>query len=263
VVVIADLVVILMFAIASAIAKAVLGADADTLGTLLSLTWELGGSLVAGAGIGYVLGLYLRKVKAGAALFLLIVAFMIAEVGQRIHLDPLLVALAAGMLVRNTTTVGEELHGHIEWSALPVYILFFAVTGANLHLDVLAIVWLPALLFVGSRAFGLFFGSRIGAKFVDAPPSVQRYAGFGLLPQAGLALALSMLFAKTFPEFGAQAAALTLGVVAINELVAPAVYRAAMVRSGEAGQRASSSSRSRAAREAARASEAPAASSAT
>jgi hypothetical protein len=67
---------------------------------------------------------------------------------------------------------------------------------------------------------------------------VRRFAGFGLLPQAGLALALSMLFGKTFPEFGAEAGALTLGVVAINELVAPAVYRYALIHSGEAGKRA-------------------------
>jgi Kef-type K+ transport system membrane component KefB len=243
VVVIADLVVILMFAITSAGAKAMFGASADMLATLSTLAWELGGSLVVGAGIGYVLGLYLRKVQGGAALFLLIVAFIIAEVGQRIHLDPLLVALAAGMLVRNTTSVGEELHGHIEVSALPVYILFFAVTGANIHLDVLAVVGLPALVFVGMRGLGLFFGSRLGARIAGAPPSVQRYAGFGLLPQAGLALALANLFTKTFPEFGAEAGALTLGVVAINELIAPAVYRAALVRAGEAGQRASASSR--------------------
>jgi hypothetical protein len=87
------------------------------------------------------------------------------------------------------------------------------------------------------RAAGLLAGSAIGARVADAPPLVRRYAGFGLLPQAGLALALSMLFGKTFPEFGAEAAALTLGVVAINEVVAPALYRYALVRSGEAGRK--------------------------
>ena len=53
----------------------------------------------------------------------------------------------------------------------------------------------------------------------------------------GLALALSLLFTKTFPEFGADAGALTLGVVALSELIAPVILRAALVRSGEAGQR--------------------------
>ena len=111
----------------------------------------------------------------------------------------------------------------IEASALPVYILFFAAAGANLHLDVLTIVGGPAVLFVVVRGIGLLAGAAFGARMAQAPEVVRRYAGFGLLPQAGLALALSMLFAKTFPEFGVEAAALTLGVVALNELVAPAL----------------------------------------
>lgn len=237
VVVIADLVVILLFALSSSLAKAVLGGGVDMLDTARALAWELLGSLVAGAVIGYLLALYLRKVQGGAALFVLLVAFVIAEVGQRLHFDPLLIALAAGMFVRNATGTGDELHRHIEAPAMPVYILFFAAAGANLHLDVLAVVGGPALLFVLVRGVGLYVGSGIGARLAEAPPSVRRFAGFGLLPQAGLALALSMLFSKTFPEFGAQASALTLGVVALNELLAPALYRYALLRSGEAGKK--------------------------
>ncbi len=237
VVVIADLVVILLFALTSSLAKAVLGGGLDMLETARALAWELLGSLVAGAVIGYLLALYLRKVQEGAALFVLLVAFVIAEVGQRLHFDPLLVALAAGMFVRNVTATGDELHRHIEAPAMPVYILFFAAAGANLHVDVLLVVGGPAVLFVVVRGVGLLTGAALGARLAEAPPLVRRYAGLGLLPQAGLALALSMLFAKTFPEFGAEAAALTLGVVAINELVAPALYRYALVKSGEAGRK--------------------------
>lgn len=238
VVVIADLVVILLFALTSSLAKAVLGGGLDMIQTARALAWELLGSLVAGAVIGYLLALYLRRVQGGAALFVLLVAFVIAEVGQRLHFDPLLVALAAGMFLRNLTSAGEALHAHIEATSMPVYILFFAAAGANLHLDVLLVVGGPAVLFVVVRGVGLLSGSAIGARLADAPAAVRRYAGFGLLPQAGLALALSMLFAKTFPEFGAEAAALTLGVVALNELIAPALYRYALVRSGEAGRKA-------------------------
>jgi Kef-type K+ transport system membrane component KefB len=237
VVVMADLVVILLFALTSSLAKAVLGGGVDMIETARTLAWELLGSLVAGAVIGYLLALYLRRVQGGAALFVLLMAFVIAEVGQRLHFDPLLVALAAGMFLRNLTSTGDALHRHIEATSMPVYILFFAAAGANLHLDVLLVVGGPAVLFVVVRGVGLLTGSAIGARLADAPASVRRYAGFGLLPQAGLALALSMLFSKTFPEFGAEAAALTLGVVALNELLAPALYRYALVRSGEAGRR--------------------------
>jgi Kef-type K+ transport system membrane component KefB len=236
VVVIGDLVVILLFAVASMLAKSTFGEAAGAEETAKALAWELLGSLVIGLVVGMVLALYVKRVKASAGLFVLTTCFVVAEVGRRLHLDPLLVALAAGVFIRNVSSVGDELHHVIEDSSLPVYVLFFAVAGATIHLDVLATVGIPAVIVVLARGGGLLFGTRIAAKLAGAPESVQRWAGFGLLPQAGLALALSLLFAKLFPEFGEEAGALTLGVVAINEIVAPAVYRVALVRSGEAGK---------------------------
>jgi Kef-type K+ transport system membrane component KefB/mannitol/fructose-specific phosphotransferase system IIA component (Ntr-type) len=235
VVVLADLVVIVLFALLSTLATATFGASADLGDTLATLTWELFGSIGVGAGVGLLLRLYLGAVEHGAALFVVTVAFVIAEVGQRVHLDPLLVALAAGVLVRNLTRMGDTLHGLIETSSLPVYVVFFAITGAGIHLDVLTMVGLPAVILVAVRAAGLIGGARLGARLAGAPPVVRRWVGLGLLPQAGLALALALLFAKAFPVFGEQAAALLLGVVAINEIVAPVLYRYALVRSGEAG----------------------------
>jgi len=237
VVVLADLVVIVLFALASAFAKSVLGGDADVLRTMRELGWELFGSLGVGVVVGVVVAIYLRQVRGSAALFLLAACIGVAEIGSRVHLDPLLVALAAGMLLRNVTELGDRLLHEVEGAALPVYVVFFAVAGATIHLDVLPLVWLPALAIVGTRAFGLLAGTRLAARVAGAPPEVGRYAGFGLLPQAGLALALAMLFARTFPTFGEGAAALTLGVVAINEVVAPVFFRLALLRSGEAGQR--------------------------
>jgi Kef-type K+ transport system membrane component KefB len=236
VVVLADLVVIVLFAVSSTIARAAFGAGAGAAHTAATLAWEILGSLGAGALVGAVLAIYLRKVAGGASLFLFLTTVVIAEIGQRLHFDPLLVALAAGVLVRNATNVADALHRELQPSSLPVSIVFFAVAGASLHLDVLATAWLPAGLIVLVRGGGLLAGSRLGARLAGAPPTVARYAGFGLLPQAGLALALSMMFAKTFPEFGAAASALTLGVVALNELLAPAIYRSALVRCGEAGR---------------------------
>jgi Kef-type K+ transport system membrane component KefB len=238
VVVLADMVVIVLFAVASTVAKASFGASADAAHTASMLAWEIFGSLAAGAVVGALLAVYLRKVAGGASLFLFLVTVVIAEIGKRLHFDPLLVSLAAGVLVRNATSVADALHHELQPASLPVSIVFFAVAGASLHLDVLAMAWLPAGLLVAVRGAGLLLGSRLGARLALAPPEVQRWAGFGLLPQAGLALALSMLFAKTFPEFGPQASAITLGVVALNELIAPALYRIALVRSGEAGGRA-------------------------
>jgi len=233
VVVLADLVVIVLFPMVSTLAKGAFGAGADAAHTASMLGWEIFGSLGAGAVVGGLLAVYLRRVGGGASMFLLLTTIVVAEIGRRLHFDPLLVMLAAGILVRNATRMGDALEHELQPSSLPVSIVFFAVAGANLHLDVLALVWLPASVLVLARGAGLLLGSRLGAHLAGAPPVVQRLAGFGLLPQAGLALALSMLFASTFPEFGAEASALTLGIVALNEVFAPAIYRLAIVRSGE------------------------------
>ncbi len=236
VVVLADIVVIVLFAVMSSVAHAVFGGGAEVSATASALGSEILGSALAGIVIGLLVALFLKKVTRGGALFILAVGFVVAEVGQRIHLDPLLIALATGMFIRNATRRGDRLLAEIETGSLPIYVGFFAVAGATIHLDVLQVVGLPAILFVLLRGLSFLGGSRVATRLARAPEPVQRFAGFGLLPQAGLALALALLLRRTFPSFGEAASTLVFGVVAINELVAPVLYRFALAASGEAGQ---------------------------
>lgn len=241
VVVLADLVVIVLFAVASALADAVLSGSADFGRTAREMGWELFGSLGIGITIGAILSAWLRFVgERGLDLFVLLVCFVAAEVGRRVHLDPLLLMLAAGMFVENVSRRGAMLRRAFEDASLPVYILFFTVAGASVHLHELPSVALPAAAFIVVRGVGLYFGTSLAARVSGADPSVRKYGGFGLLPQAGLAIALSQLFSRTFPSLGPSTAALTLSIVAINEIVAPALFRLALVRSGEAKASATS-----------------------
>ena len=234
VVVISDLLVIVLFAIVSSLAKSVLGSATDSLHTAGALTWEVLGSIVIGPLIGIVISIYLRFVKGSSALFVLAAAFLVAEVGQRIDLDPLLLALSAGVFIRNLTAHGKRLQDEIEASSLPVYVVFFAVTGATVHIRELVVVGIPAAVLVITRAAGFVGLSRVATHIANAPATVRKYVGLGLMPQAGLALALALLFVKTFPKIGAEASALVFGGVAINEMIAPVLYRFALVKSGEA-----------------------------
>lgn len=238
VVVFADLVVIMMFALFSSLAKATMGADTDVMATVRALAWEIGASIGVGLAVGGLLVLFLRKIQAGGALFLVVVCFVVAEVGGRVHLDPLLIALTAGILVRNGTEMGDRLLEAIDAASMPIYVAFFAVAGAGMHISALKTVGIPVAIFAILRAAGFLYGTRTAARLAGAPDSVGRYAGFGLIPQAGMALALALLFARTFPSLGDEAAALVFGIVACNELLAPILFRVALFRSGEAGQRA-------------------------
>src|SRR5690606_13222972 len=85
VVVLADLVVILLFAFASSLAQASFGGGADAGRTALKLAWEIFGSAAVGICVGALLALYLKKVPGTGALFILVVAFVVAELGSRLE----------------------------------------------------------------------------------------------------------------------------------------------------------------------------------
>jgi hypothetical protein len=110
------------------------------------------------------------------------------------------------------------------------------VTGATIHVHDLLVVGLPAIILVATRMSGFLALGWVSTRIARATDNVRKYIGFGLMPQAGLALALALLFVKTFPKLGAGAAALVFGGVAINEMLAPVLYRYALVKAGEAGQ---------------------------
>jgi hypothetical protein len=210
--------VIFSFAIVSAIAGAVIGGDIDVTGEIASVTWELGGSIAFGVAIGALIGVFLRTVKRGASLFAVMICLVVAEIGARINLDPLITMIAAGVFLENFSKAdATDLLHDFESAQLPVF-----------------------LVIVVARASCFFVGCQLATRDAGVHPAVRKYAWFGLVPQAGLAIALALLIEKTFPSFGKQASVILLGVVAANELIAPPIFRIVMMRSGEAGKREAS-----------------------
>ena len=234
-VVVGDLLVILLFAVVQAVAGVTMGGASAPNATALHFAWHVVGSLAIGAAAGAALGGWLRRAPRSAPILVLGACFVLAEVGLRLGLDIIVVAVVAGALIRNRIpSAAVNLERGLTATAAPMYVLFFAVAGASLHLDVLATLGIPAVMIVLARAAGMLTGARIGARVTRTDPLVRRWAGIGLLPQAGLALALALVIGEAFPSLASTVGALALGVVAINELVAPAIWRAVLVRSGEA-----------------------------
>ena len=230
-VVVGDLIVIVLFAIVQTFARAALGGTGSVEGAAVHLLWHVVGSAAIGALAGWMLASWLKRSENGASILVLVACVVLAEVGQRLALDPIVVAVVAGAYVRNRTPkVAHTLEAGLGATAATMYVLFFAVAGASLHLDVLATLGIPALMIVVARAIGLVAGARVGGAIAHASPAVRKWAGVGMLPQAGLAIALALVFGRAFPELADSAVALALGVVALNELLAPAVWRAVLIR---------------------------------
>jgi Kef-type K+ transport system membrane component KefB len=237
-VIVADLVVIIMYAVASTVATAVIGGDIDVFHTGLAVSWELLGSIAFGFAMGMLLGVFLRFAPRGGAMFTVLICVVVAEIGARVHLDPLIVMLAAGIWLENFSTVSaESLLHEIESARLPLFLVFFSLAGTHINVDQLAASILPVSIIVLVRASAFRIGTGAACRVSGAEPVVSRYAWFGLVPQSGLALALALLVRETFPTFGDSAAVLTFGVVGANELIAPVVLRRMLLASGEAGRK--------------------------
>lgn len=237
-VVVADLGVIVLYGIGSAAATAVISGEVRVGAAVGGIAWEVFGSLGVGVFVGLILGQFLLHVNNGVGLFALMLCFVVAEIGNAVHLDPLIIALTAGLWVENVSRAdARKLTGGFEQASLPVYLVFFSLAGAKLHLHELMLLAAPVAVIVVTRAASFYAGTRLATRIPDVDPTVRRLAWLGLVPQAGLALALAELVRRTFPSFGDAAFALVVGVVATNEMIAPIILRIAILRSGEAGKR--------------------------
>ncbi|MEI8255240.1 MAG: cation:proton antiporter [Deltaproteobacteria bacterium] len=240
VVVLADIAIIVLFAIVHSLAAGVFGvaAAAGGMQPVMGVMIEVFGSMLVGVVVSIALALYIRRVKTRFALFVLAVCFVCAQVGAQLHLDVLIICLTAGLLLENVWKVkGETVHRALGPAVLPVFAVFFAVAGARLHVHELRVIGPLAVVFVAVRAGSLFAGARIGASMANAEPAVRRWMPFGTLPQAGVSVGLAVLIERHFTTWGGAARGLILSVITLNELIGPVLLRMALVRAGEAGKR--------------------------
>jgi Kef-type K+ transport system membrane component KefB len=236
VVILADLVLILLFTLVIQFARYAFGGVGD-IGLFVSLSWEIFGSFAFGAMIGAVFAFYLRHVGREVPVALLAVCALIAGLGSQLHVEPLLAALAAGLVVENVAPPrGDLLKEAVERGALPVLVVFFAAAGASLQLDALAIIGWVALAVSAVRMFLIWIGVRTGTAYAGIGPPIGSLIWMGLVSQAGVTLGLALLVAAEFPTWGGTVQTLMLALIALHQLSGPVLFRAALARAGEIGR---------------------------
>jgi Kef-type K+ transport system membrane component KefB len=236
VVILADLVLILMFTLVMQFTRYAFG-GAGEVGLFVSLSWEIFGSFAFGAAVGALFAFYLRHIGREVAVALVAVCAIIAGVGTELHLEPLLAALAAGLVVENIAPPrGDMLKEGAERGALPVLVVFFAAAGASLQLDALASIgWIAIAVSVLRMA--LIWGSmRAGAAYAGIGPPVGDKVWMGMVSQAGVTLGLTLIVAAEYPTWGTMVQTLVVSLIALHQLVGPVLFRMALSRAGEIGK---------------------------
>lgn len=236
-VILADLLLIVVFALTLQFVRSISGVTGGEHGSLVAvLLWELIGSVAFGLAIGAAFALYLRFVGRELTIVLIGVCILLAGVGRLLHFEIVLASLAAGLVVENIAPPrGDALKIAVERGALPVLVVFFAAAGASLQLDAVAAVGLTALVVAIVRAGLLYVSTRIGVWWAGFEPPAQ-HTWMGLISQGGVTLGLATLVAAEFPEWGGPVYTLVIALTALHVLVGPIIFRAALSKSGEVGQ---------------------------
>jgi trehalose-6-phosphate synthase/Kef-type K+ transport system membrane component KefB len=235
IVVLADLVILVLFSVSMQLARIVFDTgDGPRVEVLARLAWEIGGAVAFGVLIGVLFALYLRYIGREVTLVLLVVCAVLSRVGTTQQLQPLLAALAAGVVIENFSVAqGDALRAAVRRGAPPVLIVFFAAVGASLRLDALAVIGLTAVALSAVRLGFIRLGARVGVRLSGLPDPIGTYAWTGLVSQAGITLGFASVIATEFPGWGNQMQLLLVASIAIHELVGPVLFRRGLVQAGE------------------------------
>ena len=228
---------IILFGVVSSIAETQFkGVEVSLDEMILAPLFEIFASAALGLAIGFALTIILKffKKSEDVRIFITGIILITTFISENWGLSSLLTLMSFGIVVGNfsprKTTAREAINGITP----VVYVAFFALSGADLDFSILKTAGLLGLAFFIFRAMGKVTGAGIGAKISKLSPTIQKYLGFTLLPQAGVAIGLSQIAATKFPEpYGSTMRAIVLSAVIISEISGPIISRWALVKAGD------------------------------
>ena len=240
-----DAVGLIVFSVSFGIAKALNLGMFDLTSILLEPILEIIASLLLGMIMGIIFSAVEKYFKSNSKRLSLSITFVILTVALsmmeftigtvKVGFSSLLVCMMLGTVFCNVCDFSEEIMGKTDRWTAPLFILFFVLSGAELELSVLgdaAIVGI-GLAYIITRSLGKYLGAFISAKAVHCEPLIQHYLGITLLPQAGVALGMSVTVAQTLGTGGQMVRNIVLFGVLIYELVGPTLTRIALTKSGD------------------------------
>ena len=243
VVAIDDAVGLLLFSASFGIASALESGAVNVLGVVVEPILEILLSLGLGAVMGWLLDAVEHMFHSRSKRMTLSVAFVLLTVGLsqlKFHIGPvdcgfslLLVCMMTGTVFCNVCDTSQELMDRVERWTVPLNVLFFVLSGAELNLNVLVnpLTLLVGVIYIISRSAGKYLGAWGSCKASRCTPAVTKHLGITLLPQAGVALGMA-LTAMNLHD-GALIRNVVLFSVLVYELVGPTLTKRSLRLAGE------------------------------
>ena len=243
VVAIDDAVGLVLFSVSFGIATALSSGAVSIMGIVVEPILEIVLSLGLGAIMGWLLNFVEQFFHSRSKRLTISVAFVLLTVGLSmlkfqigsIHcgFSLLLVCMMTGTVFCNICSTSEELMDRVDGWTMPLNILFFVISGAELDLNVLVqpITLVIGVVYIIARSLGKYFGSSISCRLTHQNKGITDNLGITLLPQAGVALGMAIT-AATLPG-GELTRNVVLFAVLVYELVGPALTKRSLLKVGE------------------------------
>jgi len=240
-----DAVGLVVFAISFGIAKGMVSGSIDVFSIVIDPIIEIVLSLLLGAVMGFLFDRIERLFHSKSKRLSVSITFVILTVAitmlkfkvgpVHIGFSSLLACMMLGTVFCNICETSEELMDRVDRWTNPLFVLFFVISGAELELGVFADIAIVGvgLVYIVFRSIGKYFGAAASAKAMKCDENIVKYLGITLLPQAGVALGMSVT-AKQLGLFeGTLIRNIILFSVLIYELVGPMLTKIALMKAGE------------------------------
>ncbi len=202
---------IIIFGFAAAISRSILvqqsGGDPLSFMQLIAAPLlEVVLSILVGALIAVIFGMIARRMNNKQDIFILLFATVLITIGLSVplHLSLILTNMVIGFVVVNTQpgTVIRKFEGELQNIMPLLFVMFFVLAGANLHLSALPSLGALGVVYILSRSVGLTGGAALGGTIGKAEPKLRKYLGLGILSQAGVAIGLALIVKHEFAALG-------------------------------------------------------------
>ena len=239
-----DAVGLIVFAVSFGIARAMLLGNIDPLSIIAGPLGKILASGILGTLAGIALTGLETMFHSNTNRNSMTIAFVFLTVGLSslefsagplvIGFSPLLVCMMLGTVFCNISPLSEDLMARADRWSQPLLAVFFVVSGAELELAVFRdpLLVVIGVVFILSRCLGKYSGAFLSAKAMGCSPSVVKYLGITLFPQAGVALGMCIQARQLGPE-GGLVRNIILFSVLIYELAGPLMTKKALTAAGD------------------------------
>lgn len=239
-----DVVGLIAYSVAISIAMASIAGSFSFISIIKPILINLV-ALIVGGLFGFLMKLLMPKKRSKDNRLIISIALLFTYCGlcSLVDVSPLLGCMCMSTIYINITN-DDKLFKQLNYFTPPILLLFFVRSGVSFDLKALvsssAIGSVPIIVigvvYFFVRIIGKYGGAYLGALIVKKDKKVRNYLGLALIPQAGVAIGLAAMGARTIGgEVGAALETIILASSVLYELIGPACAKLSLYLSKSYG----------------------------